>query len=141
MVELAELPEELREQAMARFRLLEPHLTQGRELRSVAAGCGVSFRTLQRWVTQYRQLGLAALVRRPREDRGGRRVLSPRMKAAIEGLALEKPPLPISSVHRQICQFARQVEETPPSYATVLSVARALPKDLRTLAHPWLTGI
>ena len=114
---------------MARFRLLEPHLTDGRELRSVAAGSGVSFRTLQRWVTRYRHSGLAALVRRPRKDRGDRRVLSSRMKAAIEGLALEKPPLPISSVHRQICQFAKQVQEDPPSYATVLSVARALPND------------
>ena len=135
MRELSDLPEDLREQAMSRFRLLEPHLVQGRELRAVADGSGVCFRTLQRWVAQYRQSGLVALARRQREDRGERRVLSPRMTSAIEGLALEKPPLPISSIYRQVCQFAAQVGEAPPSYATVHSVVRALPKDLLTLAH------
>ena len=48
MVELADLPEDLREQAAARFRLLEPHLNEGRELRSVVECSGVSFCTLQR---------------------------------------------------------------------------------------------
>jgi putative transposase len=50
MKELDELPEEDRERALTRFRLLEPHLSHGQELRSVANGSGVSFRTLQRWV-------------------------------------------------------------------------------------------
>ena len=32
MRELAELPEEAREQAMSRYRLLEPHLAHGQDL-------------------------------------------------------------------------------------------------------------
>jgi putative transposase len=135
MKELAELPEEDREQALTRFRLLEPHLLRGQELRSVSAVSGVSFRTLQRWVARYRRLGLVALARRTREDRGVRRVVSLAMKSAIEGLALEKPPLPISSIYRQIRVFAAQCGETAPSYGTVYALVRSLPADLLTLAH------
>jgi putative transposase len=85
------LSEEDREVALTRFRLLEPHLQNGRELRSVATGAGVSFRTLQRWVAAYRRSGLTALVRKSRADRGERRVISPRLREAVEGLALESP--------------------------------------------------
>lgn len=41
-----------RKQALERFRLLEPHFAERRELRSVSEGSGISFRTLQRWVQQ-----------------------------------------------------------------------------------------
>jgi transposase-like protein len=95
MPELSGLSGEAHELALSRFRLLEPHLEHGRELRSVAAGAGVSFRTLQRWVAQYRSSGLAALARKPRADRGERRAVSPKIREVIEGLALERPLLPI----------------------------------------------
>ena len=135
MKELTELPEEDRKQALARFRLLEPHLSHGQKLRSVADASGVSFRTLQRWVAQYRKHGLVAFVRRSRGDRGTPRIVSPAMKSAIEGLALEKPPLPISSICRQIRQFAAQNGGPAPSYGTVYALVRSLPSDLLTLAH------
>jgi putative transposase len=135
MQELAELPDKAREQAMARFRLLEPHLAHGQDLHAIAAGSSVSFRTLQRWVAQYRKLGLIALARRSREDRGTHRTVSLKLKSTVEGLALEKPPLPISSIYRQACQFAAQIGEPAPSYATVYAMVRALPKDLLMLAH------
>lgn len=89
MQELAELPEKDREQAISRFRLLEPHLSHGQELRSVSDASGVPLRTLQRWIAQYRKSGLVALVRRSRRDRGILRIVSPAMKSTIEGLALE----------------------------------------------------
>jgi putative transposase len=95
-----------RKLALERYRLLEPHLQGGRQLRSVSKGSNVSFRTLQRWVAAYKCEGLAGLVRKGRTDSGGRRIVSPRLREAIEGLALEKPPLPLSSVHRQGCNDA-----------------------------------
>ena len=57
------------------------------------------------------------------------------MKSAIKGLALEKPPLPISSICRQIHQFAAQSGEPAPSYGTIYALVRSLPSDLLTLAH------
>jgi putative transposase len=133
--ELAALSPDARELALSRFRLLAPHLEGGRELRSVATGSGVSFRTLQRWVAQYRKSGLAALARKSRTDRGERRAVSPRIRDVIEGLALERPPLPITSVFRQVRQFAQVTGEPSPSYWMVYDLVRQLPASLLTLAH------
>ena len=124
-----------RKLALERFRLLEPHLQNGRELRSVSEGSGVSFRTLQRWVANYKRDGLAGLVRKERTDVGERRTTSPRLREAIEGLALEKPPLPLSSVHRQAKRFAEMIGEPTPSYWIVRDIVHNLPSDLRTLAQ------
>ena len=135
MSELAELTEADRDRALARFRLLQPHLEEGVSLRVVAAEAKLPFRTAQRWVSQYRLSGLAALVRKTRGDRGARRVVSGTIKAAIEGLALESHPLPITSVHRQVKEFADATGDVVPSYWTVYDVVRQLPRSLRTLAH------
>jgi hypothetical protein len=113
---LAELSDDERAVVQERFRLLEPHLRGCRELRSIAERTNVSFRTLQRWVAGYKRDGLPGLLRRPRADRGERRMISTRLREAAEGLALEKPPLPLTSVHRRVSQFAQLIGEAAPSY-------------------------
>jgi hypothetical protein len=50
---LADMSDVERKLALERYKLLEPHLQNGRELRSVSKGSDVSFRTLQRWVAGY----------------------------------------------------------------------------------------
>jgi len=65
---LADMSEVERKVALERYKLLEPHLQNGRELRSVSEGSGVSFRTLQRWVSGYKREGLVGLVRKGRID-------------------------------------------------------------------------
>ena len=135
MQDLSGMSEEVRELAMSRFRLIQPHLEEGHSLNLVAANANLSFRTAQRWVSQYRKFGLVALVRKSREDRGGRRVVSPKIKAAIEGLALERPPLPIRSISRQVRAFAQATGEPIPSYGTVYDLVRDIPSGLLTLAH------
>jgi len=62
-------------------------------------------------------------------------VVSPKIKAAIEGLALERPPLPIRSICRQIRQFAEATGERSPRYGTVYDLVREVPGGLLTLAH------
>jgi putative transposase len=133
--ELAELSTEARELALERFRLLVPHLEGKRTLRSVALEAGVPFRTAQRWVERYRKSGLAALSRKGRADEGGRRVYSQRILEAIEGLALERPPLPITAIYRQVKLFADSIGETVPSYPAVHRIVRKLPASLLMLAH------
>ena len=134
MQELSGASEAARDLAMARFRLIQPYLEERRSLQLVAADANLSFRTAQRWVSQYRKLGLTAFVRKAREDRGARRVVSPKIKAAIEGLALERPPLPIRSICRQVRQFAEATGEPMPCYGTVYDLVRELPTGLLTLA-------
>ena len=120
---------------MERFRLLQPHLEQNEPLVAVAKAAGLAYRTAHRLVSQYRRDGLVALVRKKRTDRGQRRAVSDKLKAAIEGLALQKPPLPVSALHRRVIKLAREIGEPPPSYGTVFNIVRALPSDLVTLAH------
>lgn len=132
---LLALSDEDRQTAMDRFRLLQPHLEQNRSLRLVAAEAGLAFRTAQRWVALYRTSGLASLARKTRLDHGARRVVSEPMKRAIEGLALESHQVPITSVHRQIREYAEAIGDMVPSYWTVYDIVQEVPPSLRTLAH------
>lgn len=97
--ELAPLPEEARKLALDRFRILQPHLEQSQSLRSVALAAGIPYRAAHRWLAQYRRFGLVALTRKSRVDRGERRAASVGLEQAIEGLALQKPPLPIVALY------------------------------------------
>jgi putative transposase len=90
---------------------------------------------VQRWAAQYRRFGLVALARKMRGDSGVRRAVTTNLKAAIEGLALERPPLPITSIYRQVKRFAASTGESSPSYWTVYRVVRDLPEGLLMLAH------
>ena len=135
MDQLAGLTEDSRKLALDRFRLLQPHLEDGRPLKLVAAEAEIPFRTAQRWVALYRKFGLAALARKNRADRGERRAVSVKIKEAIEGLALQNPPLPITAVCRQARRMAQDPGEEPPSYWVVYRIVSSLPDDLVTLAH------
>ena len=132
---LAGLPEDLRKLALDRFRIIQPHLEQHRPLQSVARAAGIPYRTAQRWVAQYRLFGLAALARKKREDQGKRRAVSTEMKKVVEGLALQKPPLPVATLYRQVVRFSKDLGEKAPSYGTVFNIVRSLGPDLVTLAH------
>jgi putative transposase len=127
MQELSGVSEAARDRAMSRFRLIQPYLEERRSLVLVAADANLPFRTAQRWVSQYRKFGLAAFVRKARDDRGARRVVSPMIKAAIEGLALERPPLPVRSICRQVRAFAEARGEPMPGYGTVYDLVREVP--------------
>ena len=117
---------------MQRFQLLEPHFDGQKNLQYISEGAEVSVRTLQRWVVSYR---LAGLVRKDDEIKGERRAVSSRLRDAIEGLALEKPALPLTSVYRQVKHFAQMIGEAAPSYWVVRDIALSIPNDLRTLAQ------
>jgi hypothetical protein len=107
-------------------------LEKNRPLQLIAADGNLPFRTAQRRVSRYRKFGLIALVRKSRGDRGGRRVVSPKIKAAIEALALESPPLPVRSICRQVRQFAEATGEPLPRYGTVYDLVRDVPVGLLT---------
>ena len=135
MDQLAGLTEEARKLALDRFRLLQPHLEDDRPLKAVAAAAGIPFRTAQRWVSLYWQFGLTALARKRRTDSHQHRNASAKLKEAIEGIALQKPPIPVAAICRQSRRLAQDLGEEPPSYWLVYRIVAALPADLVTLAH------
>jgi putative transposase len=135
MDHLAGLSEEARKRALDRFRLLQPHLEDNLPLKAVAKAAGIPFRSAQRWVAKYRQLGLAALARKKRTDTGEHRQISAKLKDVIEGIALQTPPLPVATICRQVRQLAVNMGAEPPSYWVVYRIVADLPSDLLTLAH------
>ena len=135
MDQLVGLTEEARNLALGRFRLLRPHLEDGYPLKTVAATAGIPFRTAQRWVSLYRQFGLTALSRKRRADTGRHREMSAKLMEAIEGIALQKPPMPVAAICRQAERLAQDLGAEPPSYWRVYRIISALPADLVTLAH------
>lgn len=135
MEQLTGLREDLRELALGRFRVIQPYLEKRQSLQSVARAAGMSYRTVQRWVASYKRSGLSGLARKRRQDQGERRAVSTKTKQIIEGLALQKPPLPLAALYRQVLRFSKELEQKPPSYGTVFSIVRALGADLVMLAH------
>ncbi len=114
--------------------MLRVHLEDGCPLVRVAAVHAVPERTLRRWLAAYRAGGLAALARRPRSDRGRRR-MPPELQLLIEGLALRRPPPTIATVHRQAAEVAREQGWPVPGYAAVYDVVRSIDPAMATLAH------
>ena len=115
--------------------MIEPYLDGAQTLATVARDADVTLRTAQRWVERYRRDGLSSLSRKERIDQGSRRVISNRMLETIEGLALERPRVPIAAIYRELKEFATQTGEPLPSYPVVYRVVRAMPASLLTLAH------
>src|SRR6266568_804967 len=128
------LAEAQREQALAHWQVLRAHLEDGCPLVRAAGEHGVPERTLRRWLAAYRAGGLAALARRPRSDRGTRR-MPPELQLLIEGLALRRPPPTIATVHRQAAQVAREQGWAAPGYAAVYDLVRNIDPAMATLAH------
>jgi putative transposase len=120
---------------MERYRMIEPYLDGAQTLATVARDADVTLRTAQRWVERYRRDGLSSLSRKERIDQGSRRVISNRMLEMIEGLALERPRVPITAIYRELKEFATQTGEPLPSYPVVYRVVRAMPASILTLAH------
>jgi putative transposase len=119
---------------MARWQLLRPLVEDGVALAAAARSGQVAERTLRRWLAAYRAGGLAALARRPRSDRGTRR-MPPELQLLIEGLALRRPPPTIATVHRQAAEVAREQGWPVPGYAAVYDVVTSIEPAMATLAH------
>jgi putative transposase len=132
--ELTALSEAEREEALARYRLLQPYLEGRCTLTQLAEQCQLAYRTAQRWVSRYRRHGLAGLVRQPRRDRSQSR-LPAEMEQLIVGLALQKTRPTVATVHRQILSLAPQHGWPAPSYDCVRDVIRAIPQALFKLAY------
>jgi putative transposase len=131
---LAELTDAQREEAMARFIVLQPHLERGVPLPQAAGEAGVALRTAQRWLARYHASGLAGLARLPRTDLGRRKVPT-EMVEFIEGLFLRKPQPSVATIHRRVLAVAKNRQWPAPSYGSIYSIVRRLDPAMITLAH------
>jgi len=131
---LSELDEQQRTVVMQRWQVLRPTVEDGVPLTVAAREAGVPLRSAQRWLTRYRNGGLAALARTTRSDQGNRRTPD-ELVALIEGLALRRPRPTIASITRWAQQAASAHGWPIPSYSTVYAIVTGLDPHLLTLAH------
>ncbi len=118
------LTEQERAEALRRLVALRAS-DDGLPAARLARQVGLAVRTVQRWVAQYRALGLTGLVRKERSDVGQRRLPADQV-ALIEGLALRRPRPSVATIHRQIAAVAQERGWPVPSYARVYAIVRAL---------------
>ena len=123
-----------REEALARYRILQPFLADEATLTEVAAELDVTERTAWRWVTRYREAGLAGLVRKRRVDQGQLHI-HPQLIKLVEGLVLQRAKPNIAAVHRRVNEIAEQQGWEAPNYQAVYRIARSLDPALVTMAH------
>ncbi len=129
------LSEPQRSKALERYQILQPFLEGRCTLPQAIEPHGLPVRTARRWVSRYRTMGLTGLVRASRRDKGIRKILSDKEIQLIEGLALQKPPPTKATIFRRVQDWAKQENQSCPSYTTVSNIIDGLDPGLMTLAH------
>ncbi len=134
MPELFEIPEDKREDALQRFKIIEPYINGRNSLSNISRQCKLSLSTLTRWVYQYKKNGLSGLARKERKD-SGKKKTTEQIIHAIEALVLHQPHLSARAIYRKFCTFS-DLQKTPkPSYSFVVNHVAKMPTDLKMLAH------
>src|SRR5947199_868755 len=132
---LTSLSEAQRTQAYARFALLRPALEGQVSQTQLAREQHLSLSTIQRWIKQYREKGLAGLANARRSDKGKSRRLPAEAITLIEGLALQSPPRSMAAIHRQVSAIAEKRGWKSPSYDRVRQIIKGVDPALVTYAH------
>ncbi len=90
-VPLADLSELQRTQAYTRFTIIRPALEDGISQAHLARIHNIPASTIQRWVSRYREKGIAGLADAERSDKGKSRRLQQDVIALEERLAFQGP--------------------------------------------------
>jgi len=132
---LTALSEAQRTQAQQRYDIIHPALEKEVSQAQVARTHDLSPSTVQLWIKQYREKGLAGLAHARRSDKGSSRRLPEQAIHLVEGLALQTPPRSAASIHRQVTTIANEQGWKPPSYERVRQIIKNLDPALVTMAH------
>ncbi|MEO8855147.1 MAG: Mu transposase C-terminal domain-containing protein [Ginsengibacter sp.] len=118
-----------------KYRLIIPILESGIPATLVAKNQNVPVRTIRYWVKQFTEKGVKGLERKSRSDNGSSKLLTDELIELTQGLALQKPPLPISAIHRRIVLLSKRKNLKSPSYETIYGIIKKMNPALLTLAH------
>lgn len=88
--------------SLDKYRLILPILEREISAINVSRSEGIPVRTIRYWVKQFSKKGLTGLERAKRKDSGNSRIMTREVTELVQGLALQKPPLSISAIHRKI---------------------------------------
>ncbi|QHK22609.1 helix-turn-helix domain-containing protein [Pseudarthrobacter psychrotolerans] len=116
-----------------RWQILRRHIEDGVPLTTLAAHEGIGLRTLRRWHAAHKRDGMAGLATGNRGTIGRRS--TPELVALVEGLALVKPPLPITAIARKANRIAADHCWPPHSHCKVRAITKGLDPGMGTLAQ------
>ncbi|WP_102335249.1 Mu transposase C-terminal domain-containing protein [Salimicrobium jeotgali] len=142
MIELPPLTsssEEQRQQAMDKFRIIQPYLHHEKRLKDIVDETGVAKRTLQYWVYKYQQFGLKGLIRKTRTDAGDSKV-EQEVREEIQNLIFKHKRNSLTSIHRKVCETCKAKSWRQPSYDQVYAISKSLSKGMKKLAHEGKKG-
>ena len=112
--------------AIARFRLLQPHLEQSIPLTHIAAECGVAERTLRRWLAAWRVNGIQGLERTRRSDAGQARKLPPDIEAHVRNMATRRPRPTAAAIYREVRTEMKARGLDAAGYTAVAGIVRGI---------------
>lgn len=121
--------------SILKYNIILPILQREISATKVSQSEGIPVRTLRHWVKQFSEKGLQGIERAKRKDSGSTRIITQELTELIQGLALQKPPLTISSIHRKLVILSERSNVKPPSYETVYGLVKKINPALLTLAH------
>ena len=128
-VNLAEIPAERLEEANERVRIVKLAIGKGKkDVKLLAAAHGVSWQTLYRWRKDYQEGGIRALIRRPRSDRGSRRIVEKAVEDVIAAKYLGPQRLAAAQVHQDVERLCAVSGRAIPSYSTTKRIIEAIPE-------------
>lgn len=121
--------------SLDKYRLILPILEREMPATAVSRKRDISVRTLRYWVKQFSEKGLDGLERSKRSDNGILKVMTNEFAMAVEALALQKPPLSITAIHRKITIIAKKFNVKQPSYETIYGIVKKVNPAMLTLAQ------
>ena len=121
--------------ATEKYACLEPVLAGRQSEHHAAQLAGVAYRTVQRWLSQYKQHGLAGLDTACRADQKKPRPINTEWQEVTRALALARPAYQISDIYAWMVNQATLTKQTPPTYPTVRRWFSQLEPALLVLAR------
>ena len=87
---------------LEKYKIILPLIDHEVTALEIEKKAGISARTLLYWLKQYKTNGYKGLERKYRSDKGIYRCMSNDITEIVRAFALQKPPLLISAIHRNV---------------------------------------
>jgi len=134
-INLSSFTNEERDYIYKKYKIIEPYINKECSLKSIARNRKIPLRTLTSWVQKYKSLGLVALARQSRKDKGVSRSINTNLINIVKALYLEHPSSSCATIHRLILKHCEYGKLVPPSYRSICNIISLIPDDIVTLSH------
>lgn len=133
LINLTELTEEKRDYAYGKYKIIESYINNQETLKAAVLQHNIPRRTLNFWISKYKEQGLVGLSRKSRCDKGIGRKSDKSIMEFIEALCLHYPNASASNIHKLVSEHYKESDLYIPSYRTVCKIISNIPADLKFL--------